>query len=182
VLRRCVRPLVCFAALFVAIAPAAVRAQGQPLTLLGYHTDAPPNWVPRQPSSSARLAQFVVPGADSADDAEVVVFYFGGMSGGNVEANLERWREQFTTADAGPAYEHVARDSTGAFPITIADYQGTYRRGIGMGSADSVRTGQMLVAAIAETPHGTLFLQMFGPIATVQAERPRFVAFVNGLR
>lgn len=143
---------------------------------------APDNWVPREPSSSARLAQFVVPGPDSASDAEVVVFYFGGMSGGNVEANLERWREQFTTPEGGPSYEKVTRDSSGAFPITIADYQGTYRRGIGMGSADSVRTGQMLVAAIAETPKGTLFIQLFGPVATVEAERARLVKFVDALK
>jgi hypothetical protein len=178
-LLRSVAPFVCLAAVG---APAAVHAQGMQLALIGFQTVAPPNWVPQHPSSSSRLAQFVAPGPDSTSDADVVVYFFGAGQGGDVDANLARWRDQFTTPAGGPAYESVVRDSTGAFPITIAEYRGTYRRGIGMGSPDSVRTGEALVAAIAETPHGTLFLQLFGPEAGVARERDRFVGFVKGLR
>ena len=65
---------------------------------------------------------------------------------------------------------------------TIAEYRGTYRRGIGDGSADSARTGQALVAAIAETPRGTLFFQLFGPAGRVTSERERFVQFVKAMK
>jgi hypothetical protein len=152
------------------------------ISLLDYHATVPSGWVARTPSSSSRLAQFVLTGSDSANSAEVVVFFFGKTPGGNVEANLARWRDQFSTPDGSPVPERVTRDSSGAFPITIAEFRGTYRRGIGAGTADSVRTGQALVAAIAETPRGTLFMQLFGAAARVAGEREAFVRFVKGLR
>lgn len=153
-------------------------AQGGTITLLEYKASVPASWVSRTPSSNSRLAQFIVPGPDSA---EVVVFFFGASQGGNVDANLARWRGQFSNGDTKPAFERVTRDSSGAFPLTIAEYSGTYRRGIGMGSADSVRTGQTLIATIVETPHGTMFIQVFGPSARVAAERDTYLKFVKGI-
>jgi hypothetical protein len=152
------------------------------ITLLDYHTTVPSGWVARAPSSSSRLAQFVLSGSDSTNNAEVIVFFFGKTQGGNVEANLARWRGQFSTTDGSPVPERVARDSSGTFPITIAEFRGTYRRGIGAGASDSVRAGQALVAAIAETPRGTLFIQLFGAAGRVTSERESFVQFVKGLR
>ena len=164
------------------LAPATAGAQGAELTLLGYHAKAPAAWVAETPSSSFRLAQFAVPGPDSTDDAEVVVYFFGPNQGGTPDANMARWREQFSTADGPPLRESVRRDSSGAFPITIAEYQGTYRRGVGMGSPDSVRANQALVAAIAETPRGTMFLQLFGPDSVVAGARGAFLRFVKELK
>jgi hypothetical protein len=160
----------------------AAAAQGSIVKLLDYQTTAPAGWTSRQPTSTSRLAMFTVPGPDSANNAEVVVYSFGNTPGGNVEANLERWRSQFSTPDGSPVPEKVTRDSSGAFPITIAEYRGTYRRGVGAGSADSVRTGQALISAIVETPRGALFMQLFGPAARVIAERDTFVRFVKGLK
>ena len=153
-------------------------AQPSSITLLDYKASVPATWVSKTPSSTSRLAQFVAPGPDSA---EVIVFFFGASMGGNVDANLTRWRGQFTTGDAKPAYERVTRDSTGKFPLTIAEYSGTYRRGIGAGSADSVRTGQTLIATIVETPRGAMFIQLFGPSARVAAERDTYLKFVKGI-
>jgi hypothetical protein len=158
------------------------RAQAASIKLLDYQTSVPAKWVSRPPTSSSRLAMFTVPGADSASTAEVVVYSFGSTPGGNVTANIERWRGQFSTPDGSPVPEKVTRDSSGAFPITIAEFRGTYRRGVGAGSADSVRTGQALVSAIVETPRGALFIQLFGPAAPVLAERDTFVRFVKGLK
>ena len=115
---------------FVMALSQAVAAQGPTIKLLDYQTTVPAKWVSRPPTSTARLAMFTVPGADTANNAEVVVYSFGNTPGGNVAANLERWRSQFSTPDGSPVPEKVTRDSSGAFPITIAEYRGTYRRGI----------------------------------------------------
>ena len=155
-----------------------VLAQGSTITLLDYKATVPAGWVSKTPSSTSRLAQFIVSGSDSA---EIVVFFFGASMGGNVDANLTRWHGQFTSGDTKPTYERVTRDSTGKFPLTIAEYSGTYRRGIGMGSADSVRTGQTLIATIVETPRGAMFIQLFGPSARVSAERDTYLKFVKGI-
>jgi len=152
------------------------------IALLGYHTKAPAAWSSHPPASTSRLAQFVVRGSGAVSDAEVVVFFFGASQGGNVDANVARWRSQFSTPDGSPVPETISHDSTGAFPVTVAEFRGTYRRGVGAGSADSVRTGQTLVATIVETPHGTLFIQFFGPSATVAAHRGEFMKFVKELK
>jgi hypothetical protein len=151
------------------------------VTLLDYHTTVPPNWTPRAPASTMRLAEYVIP-TNAQGSAEVVVYFFGKGQGGNVDANLARWKAQFSTGDGSPVPETIVRDSTGIFPITFAEYRGNYRRGIGTGSADSVRTGQTLVAGIAETPRGTLFIQLFGTSARVAEEKAAFLKFVRGLR
>jgi len=105
------RHLVILSAFLLSIAPAPARAttplvaltRGDTvITLLGYHTKAPGAWSVRQPASSSRLAQFVIHGAEAASDAEVVVFFFGASQGGNVEANIGRWRSQFSTPDGSP--------------------------------------------------------------------------------
>lgn len=166
---------------FIVTLGAAARAQASTLTLLDYHTTVPAGWVSRAPASTMRLAEYTIP-STPAGTAEIVVYFFGKGQGGNVDANLERWKAQFSTTDGSPVPETITRESTGPFPLTFAEYHGSYRRGIGTGSADSLRAGQTLIAGIAETPNGTLFIQLFGTSARVAEEKPAFLQFVRGLR
>ena len=110
------------------------------------------------------------------------MYFFGKGQGGNVEANLARWKAQFSNPDGSAVYEKVERDSSGAFPITIAEYRGTYARGIGAGDAANAKSGQSLIAVIAETPRGTLFFQLFGATATVTNQRNALVAFARSMK
>jgi hypothetical protein len=169
------------ATIALGIVPGVMAAQSTTVKFLDYEATVPAGWTTRAPSSNMRLAEYVLP-TTSAGSGEVVVFFFGKAQGGNVAANLARWKGQFSTADGSPVQELVTRDSTGRFPLTFAEYQGNYRRGIGAGSADSVRAGQTLVASVVETPNGTLFIQLFGNSARVAAERDTFVRFVKGLK
>ena len=173
------KTLAAFVALLFALTGSA-SAQGG-LSLLDYRTNVPAGWVSRTPSSSMRLAELVLPTTQEGS-GEVVVFFFGPAQGGNVDANLTRWKGQFSNPDGSPVVQTVTRDSSGAFPLTFAEYTGSYRRGIGMGSADSIRAGQRLIAGIVETPRGTLFIQMFGTAARIAAERDVFLRFVKGLK
>ncbi|MEO7084321.1 MAG: hypothetical protein ABI442_17140 [Gemmatimonadaceae bacterium] len=180
---------VALAAAFIASAsllvPACAHAQVGTVSLLDYHTAVPADWTPRAASSSMRLAEYVVaplPSAPNAGGAEVVVYFFGKGQGGNVEANLTRWKAQFSNPDGSSAPETITRDSAGAFPITFAEYRGTYARGIGAGDAANAKPGQTLLAGIAETPKGTLFIQLFGPTARVSVERETLMRFVRGLK
>jgi hypothetical protein len=170
---------------FALVLSAAARntvAQAPTVTLLGYNTTVPAGWTPRTPSSSMRLAEYTIAAPDGSVGAEVVVYFFGKGQGGAVEPNLARWRGQFSTPDGSPVREKITRDSTGAFPITIAEYTGTYARGIGAGDPSQAKPNQTLVAAIAETPNGTLFVQLFGPSANVARQRDAVVRFVRELK
>jgi hypothetical protein len=170
-----------FATAIVTAASSRLAAQAPTVSLLDYHTTVPSTWTPRAPASTMRLAEYVVP-TDAKGSAEVIVYFFGKGQGGNVDANLARWKAQFSTSDGSPVPEVITRDTGGPFPITFAEYRGNYRRGIGTGAADSVRIGQTLIAGIAETPRGTLFIQLFGNSARVAEERAAFLTFVRGLR
>ena len=63
--------------LFVAVLVSRRGRPGPDIKLLDYQTTVPAKWVSRPPTSTARLAMFTVPGADSANNAEVVVYSFG---------------------------------------------------------------------------------------------------------
>ncbi|MCC6244067.1 MAG: hypothetical protein IT353_14595 [Gemmatimonadaceae bacterium] len=170
------RRFVVLAALGVAAAP--LQAQSTTATFLEYTTTVPAAWQSKSPSSSMRLAEYVAPGS-----AEVVVYYFGKGQGGSPEANLERWQSQFSNPTGGPVDARVTRDTTGAYPMTIAEYRGTYARGIGTGSDESAaRPNHTLIAIVAETPRGTLFFQCFGPNAAVEAQRAAYLKFVKALK
>lgn len=168
-----------FAVLAVlAVASAPLSAQAGRATFLEYTTAVPSGWTAKAPSSSMRLAEYVAPGA-----TEVVVYYFGKGQGGSPEANLERWKSQFSNPAGGAVDARVTRDTSGAFPMTIAEYRGTYARGIGTGSdASAARPNHTLIAVVAETPRGTLFFQCFGPSAAVETQRAAYLKFVKGLK
>jgi hypothetical protein len=161
----------------------AQTAPAASVTLLNYQTVVPTGWTSKTPSSSMRLAEFTAPGASGGTGAEVVVYYFGPGQGGGPEANLERWKSQFSNPTGAPVYEKVTTDSTAAAKLTIAEYRGTYARGVGTGSsADQAKPGQTLIAVVAETPRGTLFFQCFGASAEVDAQRAAYLRFVKSLK
>ena len=163
------------------LAPFALLAQPSPLRLLDYSTSIPSGWTTRAPSSSMRLAEYVVPLAQGT--AEVVVYFFGPSQGGTPDANLARWKSQFSNPAGGAVFEQISRDSSVAWPLTIAEYRGSYARGMGTGSApDAARLDHTLLAVVAETPKGTLFFQLFGPHAAVDATRASYMRFVRGLK
>lgn len=173
------RLLLMLAAAAFAFTP-GLRAQST-VDLLSYKATVPAGWVTAPATSSMRLAQYTIPARDGSVAAEVVVYFFGKGQGGNVEANLARWKGQFSMPDGSAPFVKVTRDSSGTFPVTIAEYRGTYARGIGAGDAANAKPGQSLVAVIAETPRGTLFFQLFGATAGVTEQRAALVAFVRSM-
>ncbi len=154
----------------------------QSVSLLDYHTTVPDGWTTRPASSRMRLAEFSLP-AQSGAATEVVVYFFGPGQGGSVEANLARWKGQFSNPSGAPVSDIVKRDSSGIFPLTVAEYRGTYARGVGMGSApDAALPDHALIAVVADTPRGTLFFQLFGPRQAVEVRRAAYLSFVRGLK
>lgn len=174
--------LIPFAASLLMLVTPVVSSQAQ-ATFLDYRTTVPTGWVAATPSSTMRLAEYRVPASGGAIPVEVVVYFFGPGQGGPPQANLDRWKSQFSNPAGGPVAETVRHETTGAFPLTIAEYSGTYARGMGAGSsAEAARPGHTLIAVVVETPRGTLFVQCFGPAAAVAAQKTAYLQFVRGLR
>jgi len=157
-------------------------AGGQPVSLLDYQAVVPPSFEAQPATSSMRLAEYTVPRSDGTQ-ADVVVYYFGEGEGGSADANIARWTSQFTSADGGHVTPHVMTAEGTAFPTTVAEFEGTYARAIGMGGPDTEgKPDQGLVAAVVETPKGNLFLQLFGDRAAVADTRDDFLDMVNSIR
>ena len=163
------------------LVPLAAHAQAT-INLLDYSATVPAGWLIAPATSSMRLAQYTIPAAGGQTGAEVVVYFFGKGQGGNVDANLTRWKAQFSTPDGSAVYEKVTRDTASAIPLTVAEYRGTYARGIGAADAANAKPGQSLIAVIAETPRGTQFFQLFGATANVTKQRDALIAFARSLK
>jgi hypothetical protein len=156
-------------------------AAGQAVTFQGLTSEVPAEWVSAQPSSSMRLLQLDIPAAEGGEGGQFVVYYFGPGQGGSLEANLERWKSQFTHAD-GSAVEPVVTKLQGTLPATLVELRGDYARGVGMGPGDNALPDRMLLAAVVETPEGNLYPQLHGPAELVVAKRQDFIGFIEGIR
>lgn len=159
-----------------------IEKSSVPLSFLGLEGPIPRSWKSEQPSSSMRLAQYVLPGAQDAGPARVVVFYFGPGQGGNVDANIARWSGQFSSKDGKRVVPSVDTFESAGMKVTLAAFHGTYGRGIGTGPKGTPQPDQTLLAAIVETARGNAFIQLYGPETTVNANRPAFERFLHGLR
>jgi hypothetical protein len=157
----------------------ATVAAASSVAFLGLEADLPEGWTPEPPSSSMRLAQYRV---GAADGAQVAVFYFGPTQGGTPEANIARWRSQFSAPGGGSVKPSVEHFEVRGMPVTLAGFRGVYSRGVGIGPQGEARPGQALEAAIVGTPRGQVFIQLFGDAVVVDAERPALAAFVRSLR
>jgi hypothetical protein len=163
------------------LAASLAWAAGQVVTFQGLTSELPADWVASEPSSSMRLLQLGVPGAEEGEGGQFVVYYFGPGQGGSLEANLERWVSQFSNPDGTPG-EPVVTPLKSPMPATLVELRGNYARGVGMGPTGDALPDRMLLAAVVETPQGNLYPQLHGPAALVTAQRQAFIGFIEGIR
>ncbi len=163
--------------LSVSLAHAAVT-----LDLIGYKTQLPNGWKQEPPENSMRVAQFQAPAAPGKEAGQSVVFYFGKGQGGTPEANIQRWESNFSGPGGKPVKAVVRKAKAAGMPVTWAEMNGAYARGVGMGVAGAAKPDQTLLVAIVETPKGNLTFQFYGPKQSVAAQRKAFEAMVNGLK
>jgi len=128
-----------------------------------------------------RVLQMKISGAEGAEPATLIVYYFGPGQGGSVEANVQRWQSQFSRPDGSPVEPTVTLLEGGQMPATLVELEGSYARGVGVGQTGEAQPDRVLLAAVVETPEGNLYPQLHGPADLVKAQRDGFVAFVEGI-
>jgi len=143
---------------------------------------APTSWKSSPPTSNMRRAQWAIGEGDKA--AELVVYYFGGGSGGTVEDNLDRWYGQFEQAD-GKSSKDAAKVENKTFAgmaTTIVDLGGTFIAQVSPGAQERHnKPDHHMLAAIVEAGDGPYFFKMVGPSATVKGARAGFDAMLGSL-
>ncbi|MGH9410284.1 MAG: hypothetical protein ACRD1V_12605 [Vicinamibacterales bacterium] len=145
---------------------------------------APPAWHTRPPASSMRVAEFVIPkAAGDQEDAELIVYYFGG-TGGSADANIERWIGQMQQPDGKPSTTSARRDTrtVNGLKVSMVDVSGTYVAEVSPGAAEHFNKPDFrLRAAVVETAKGPYYVKLTGPAKTVAAAGPAFDRFMSSL-
>ena len=148
--------------------------------------EMPKGWVPKAPSSSMRVAEFVLPKADGdTEDATLTVYSFPG-GGGTVDANLERWIAQMAQPDGKPS-KGVAKTSTmtstAGVKMTLVDVPGTYVAEVSPGSTERFnKPGFRLRAAVVEATPSPYYIKLTGPEKTVLKWDESYTSFLKSFR
>ncbi len=135
----------------------------------------PAEWKQAQPKSPMRKAQLEVPAKDGGKSAEVVFFFFGEGQGGDVQANVQRWLGQFTSAEGA---QKVEPQDFGGVKVTLVSTEGTMKASPISGVTEE-QAGFALLGAILEHADGPVFAKMTGPVALVKASRESFIEMVK---
>ncbi len=119
-----------------------------------------------------------MPANASGPAGELVFSFFASGDGGALDANIERWRQQFRSGDGSAApFQREDREVNG-LKVIVMEFAGAYQ---GMGAA-APRQGMAQLGAIVQAPSGTVFIRLIGPSATVESNRAGFEALVDGLK
>jgi len=137
----------------------------------------PVTWVWTAPSMQFRALQYAVPALGvNAPAAELVFSVFPAGDGGPVDANLDRWANQFRSGTAA-AESKRSQSTVNGMQVSRVESVGDY---MGMGAA-APRPGYMQLGAIVQAPGRTVFMKVVGPQATVESNRAAFEAMIAGM-
>ncbi len=144
----------------------------------GLEMPKPATWTWQAPSMAFRTLQYAVPAEGSGSGGELVFSFFAAGDGGALDANIERWHQQFRGADGNAApFERADREVNG-LKVIVMKFAGSYQ---GMGAA-APRQGMEQLGAIVQAPSGNVFIRLIGPSATVNSHRDAFASMIKGLK
>jgi len=133
-----------------------------------------------------RAATYSTPPAEGDNEpGEVAVFYFGPQEGGTVDANVNRWFNQFDQEDGRPTSEVAERETieVNGMRVTLVRASGTYNAAAGpMAPRADLRPGYRLIGAIAEGPEGAVFFKFTGPDRSVLEQEANFGLLVDSIQ
>jgi hypothetical protein len=141
----------------------------------------PASWTWTKPTMAFRTLQYQVCDAAAgtpADCADLIVSAFKKGDGGSVEANIDRWKNQFQGADGASASPVKSQRTVAGAAVTRVDLKGAWK-GMGMNEA---RAASAQLAAAIELPQETIYIRLVGPERVVESARRNFEAMIDGLR
>jgi hypothetical protein len=162
----------------LSLAAAAMLAAGLSFT-------TPEGWRQSPSTSSMRVAEFTLPrAAGDAEDAQLIVYYFGGQ-GGSIDANIQRWVGQMQQADGQPSSSVAKRETrtVNGLAVTLVDVSGTYVAEMAPGAAEHHHQPHFrLRAGVIETSRGPYFIKLTGPEKTVTQWDRAYHQFVSSFK
>lgn len=139
----------------------------------GLKWTAPAGWISQGPAPF-RAVTYSVPATNGGNKAECIVYFFGPGQGGSVEANLARWKGQFSQ-NGKPAEAKIVKRTVHGVAMTTIDLTGTYTATGGqVKEGQGPQPGYRMMAAVAEGPGGNIFIRFIGPEKTVAAGQAKY--------
>jgi hypothetical protein len=143
----------------------------------------PGSWQRTKPASSIVEHEFLVKGGDGEDAPTARVTMMA--AGGDVKANIDRWKGQFTGGDA--AAQKSEEKKVGDWVVHVVDLSGSFKETMGGGpfSGGKVveRQNYAMLGAILVHPEGRkYFIKMTGPSDLVKSNRESMVQMLDGLK
>src|SRR5262245_9379964 len=92
----------------------------------GLQWTAPPGWKTEAPRPMRAATYTVAAATGDPAAAECGVYFFGAGQGGGVQANIDRWKSQFTGPDGKPSPAKLAARTINGLNVTTIDTSGTY--------------------------------------------------------
>jgi hypothetical protein len=143
---------------------------------------AQPGWTEEKPTSAMRKAQYVLPKSDKDTEDATLVVYFFSATAGSVQANLDRWTQQFEQPDGKTSADVLTNSERTVNGLRVHDVElsGTYVAETSPGSGQHLRKeGWRMLASIIEAKEGPYYAKLVGPSATVKHWEPSFRNFVS---
>ena len=149
----------------------------------GLKWTAPPAWKSAGERPMRAATYNIAPASGDTDPAECAVYFFGEGQGGPVEANLERWKNQFKGPGGKSAEAQIAKKKINGLQVSTIETAGDYS-GMGgpMAAPGGVKSGYRMLAAVIEGPSGNIFLKFTGPAKTIAANQRAYDALLNSFR
>ena len=142
----------------------------------------PVSWKKTEPASRIVEFEIAVPMAEG-DEKDGRLTIMG--AGGSIEANIDRWKGQFSQEDGSSTSDHTKVDEieVDGVKVHMVDITGTFRDQRGPVAPAVQREGYRMLAAIVETDvAGNYFLKLYGPAKTIAENEERFKDFVNSIK
>ena len=113
---------------------------------------------------------------ESDPKLESIFYHFPGGQGGDVEANLARWKGQFATEPEAKLERETVK--AGDKEIVIATITGTYK-GSSMRPEPVPLENHVTIAAIVPGPEGNVFIRLNAPKDKADAVKADFKALAS---
>lgn len=153
----------------------------QPQTVRSLQLEIPAQWTRREPKSSMRAAEFVIPGPGG----EVVMAVFRFPGGGDVNSNIQRWKGQFQKTDGSPLGEadlKVDTSERAPLKLTTVEIAGTNIAPVRPGSAERYhQPDAKMFAIIVEGDGDPYFFKAVGPAKTVDVWAEQLPAIAKSI-
>jgi hypothetical protein len=137
---------------------------------------APKGWPRKKPQSTIIQAEYVLPKADGDErDGRLTL----SVAGGSLEANIERWKDQFV---GKLEKSHQEKIDVNGISVTLIDFSGEYDDKPGPFAAGVKRAGYRMIGAIIPVGDQLHFVKAVGPSKTMETHAEKIKAFVRSTK